>query len=173
MDLTHKLLVLLAALLFFVGAFFAYNWLRAHEAYIRADAQAKADQSAIAHLAKQQSNLAEQLKQTQSEQHSQLTAVQKQYAQTQSPEQLAALIGKVMNLPQSIRVITPEATLDNPHPGKMAEVPRPDAPQVKAFVQSCQECQIRLASSEKQIALAAQQSNSMKQQLSVTQKDRD
>jgi len=173
MDLTHKLLVLLAALLFLVGAFFAYNWLRAHEEYTRADAQAKADQSAIAQLAKQQSNLAEQLKQTQSEQHSQLAAVQKQYAQTQSPEQLAALIGKVMSLPQPIRVVTPEATLDNPHPQKMAEVPLPDAPQVKAFVQSCQECQLRLRTSEKQIELAAQESDSFKQELSLTQKDRD
>ena len=173
MDLTHKLLALFATLLFLLGAFFAYNWLRTHDAYIRADAQTKADQSTLAQLSKQQNDLAAQMKQTQSDQQSQLASLQKQYAQAQSPEQLAALLSKAMNLPQPIRVITPEPTIDNPHPTPVAEVPLPDAPQVKAFVQGCQECQIRLAASEKQIALSSQQTDSLKQQLSITQKDRD
>jgi O-antigen ligase len=45
LDLAHKLLALLAALLLALGAFFAYNWIRAHDDYVRATAQVKADQS--------------------------------------------------------------------------------------------------------------------------------
>ena len=173
MDLAHKLLALTTALLLAAGAFFAYNWLHAHDDYVRAAAQVKADQSTLSQLVKQQSDLAAQLKQTQSDQQSQLSALQKQYAQAQSPEQLAALISNVMNLPQPIRITTPPATAANPNPTPIAEVPVPDAPQAKAFVQACQECQIQLATAQKQSAIAAQQQGDLKQQLALTQKERD
>ena len=173
MDLAHKLLALTTTLLLAAGAVFAYNWLQAHDAYVRAAAQVKADQSTLTQLAKQQSDLAAQLKQTQSEQQSQLSALQKQYAQAQSPEQLAALISNVMNLPQPIRINTPPATAANPTATPVAEVPLPDAPQAKAFVQSCQQCQIELATAQKQSAISAQQTTDLKQQLAITQKERD
>ena len=173
MDLAHKLLALTTTLLLAAGAFFAYNWLHAHDDYVRAAAQVKADQSTLAQLAKQQFDLATQLKQAQSDQQSQLNALQKQYAQAQSPQQLAALISSVMNLPQPIRITTPPATPANPTPAPIAEVPLPDAPQAKAFVQACQQCQIELASAKKQSAIAAQQSDALKQQLALTQKERD
>ena len=173
MDLAHKLLALTSALLLAFGAFFAYNWLRAHDDYVRAAAQVKADQSTLAQLAKQQSDLAAQLKQTQSEQQAQLSALQKQYAQAQSPEQLAALISSVMNLPQPIRITTPPATAANPTPTPVAEVPLPDAPQAKAFVRACQECQIELATVQRESTIATQQTSDLKQQLALTQRERD
>jgi hypothetical protein len=157
MTIITKLHILLTALRLGLGSFFAYNWFREHEAFIRADAQAKADQSALAQLAKQQNDLAAQLKQTQVEQQTQLAALHKEYAQAQSPEQLAALISNVMNLPQPIRITTPPPTNDNPHPTPVAEVPLPDAPQAKAFVQACQECQIKLSAAQKAAAVTSQQ----------------
>src|ERR1051325_8478758 len=78
MDLGHKLLALLTALLLVLGAFFATQWLGAHDDYLRAAAQVKTDQSALAQLAKQQSDLVVQFKQTQVEQASQLSALKKQ-----------------------------------------------------------------------------------------------
>lgn len=78
-----------------------------------------------------------------------------------------------MNLPQPIRVTTPPATKDNPNPAPIAEVPLPDAPQAKAFVEACQECQIQLATAQKQAAISAQQTDSLKQEVALTQKDRD
>ena len=96
-----------------------------------------------------------------------------EYARAQSRAQLAALISTVMNIPQPIRITTPAPTTDNPHPTPVAEVPLPDAPQAKAFVQACQECQIRLAAAEKQAAITTQQADSLKQQLALTQKEPD
>ncbi|HEY1423635.1 MAG TPA: hypothetical protein VGF20_09295 [Candidatus Acidoferrum sp.] len=173
MDLAHKLLALTTALLLTLGAFFATQWLRAHDAYVQAQAQIKAGQSTLAQLAKQQSDLAAQLKQTQSQQQSQLDALHKEYAQAQSPQQLASLISSVMNLPQPIKITTPAPAPDNPNPQPVAVVPLPDAPQAKAFIQGCQECQIELATAQKQAAITTQQTNALKQQLALTEKERD
>jgi hypothetical protein len=173
LDLAHKLLALLIALLLALGAFFAYNWIRAHDDYVRAQAQVKADESTLARLAKQQTDLAAQFKQTQAEQQSQLAALHKEYAQAQSPQQLSALISSVMNLPQPIRITTPPATKDNLNPQPVAEVPLPDAPQAKAFIEACQECQIQLATAKKQATISTQQTNALKQELTLTQKERD
>ena len=173
MDFAHKFLAALTALLLALGAFFAYNWLQAHDDYLRAQAQIRSDQSTLAQLAKQQTDLAAQLKQTQSEQQSQLAALHKEYAQAQSPQQLAALISSVMNLPQPIRITTPPAPKDNPNPQPVAEVPLPDAPQAKAFIEACQECRIQLDTAQKQATIAAQQTTVLKQELTITQKERD
>ena len=173
MDLTHKLLTLTTALLLALGAFFAAQWLRAHDAYLQAQAQIKSDQSTLAQLAKQQSDLATQLKQAQFQQQSQLDALHKEYAQANSPQQLAALITSVMNLPQPIKITTPAPTPQNPTPQPVAEVPLPDAPQAKAFVQACQECQIQLSAAQKQAAITVHQNDALKQQLALTEKERD
>src|SRR5204862_6948006 len=106
------------------------------------------------------------------DQRTQLSALQKQYAQAQSPEQLAALITRVMNLPQPIRITTPLATTDNPNPTPIAEVPLPDAPQAKAFVEACQECQIQFATPQKQAVIAAQQMTDLKQELELRHTER-
>ena len=173
MPLTTKLHLILTALLFAAAAFLFSQWLRAHDAYLRADTQSKANQSALTQLAKQQSDLAQQLRQSQADQQSQLATLQKQYAQAQSPEQLATLLTTAMNLPQPIKITTPPPTPANPAPQPVAEIPLPDAPQAKAFVESCQQCQIDLAASQKQSAITAQQTAALKQQLTLTEKDRD
>ena len=173
MTLSSKLHFILTLALLATAAFLAHQWLRAHDAYLRANAQSQANQSALAQLAKQQSDLAAQLKQTQVDAQSQIAALQKQYAKAQSPEQIAALITAAMNLPQPIQIATPAPTPENPNPDPVAEVPLPDAPQAKAFVQACQECTIRLDAAQKSSAIAAQQSAALQQQLTLTEKDRD
>jgi hypothetical protein len=173
MDLTHKLLVLITAVLLAAAAFLATQYLHAHDAYLRAESQIHSDQSALAQLAKQQSDLAAQLKQTRADQQSQLADLHKDYAQAQSPQQLADLILKVMNLPQPIQIRTPAPTPDQPNPQPIAEVPLSDAPQAKAFLQACQECQINLSAAQKESQLAAQQAATLKEQLAITSKERD
>jgi hypothetical protein len=173
MPITSKLHFAFTALLLTTAAFLFTQWLRAHDAYLRAQSQSTATQSALSQLAKQQSDLAQQLKQSQADQQSQLVALQKQYAKAQSPEQLAALLTAAMNLPQPIKITTPPPTPANPAPEPVAEIPLPDAPQAKAFVESCQQCQIDLAAALKQSAISAQQSAALKQQLTLTEKDRD
>jgi hypothetical protein len=78
-----------------------------------------------------------------------------------------------MNLPQPIKIATPPATPYNPTPQPVAEVPLPDAPQAKAFVQQCQECALKLSAAQKESAITTQQLTAAKQQLTLTQKDRD
>ena len=78
-----------------------------------------------------------------------------------------------MRLPQPIRISTPAPTKSNPDPIPVAEVPLPDAPQAKAFVQSCQECAITLAASQQTAAIAKHQSEIMSQELALTQRERD
>src|SRR5690242_7014604 len=104
MTLSSKLHVILTAALLATAAFLAHQWFASHEAYLRADAQSQANQSTLAQLAKQQADLAAQLKQTQADAQSQLNALPQQYAKAQSPEQLAALITAAMNLPQPIKI---------------------------------------------------------------------
>lgn len=171
--MTTKLHLALTATLLAIAVFTAHQWLAAHDAYLRANAQSQATQSALTQLAKQQSDLAAQLKQTQADAQSQLTALRQQYANAQSPDQIAALITAAMNLPQPIRITTPPATPANPNPQPVAEVPLPDAPQAKAFVQQCQECSIRLTAAQKESAIAADQLAATRQELTLTQKDRD
>lgn len=173
MPLTTKLHAALTLALLALAIFLAHQWLAVHDAYVRAQAQSTVTQSALSQLSKQQSDLAAQLKQTQSDAQSQLAALQKQYSKAQSPDQLAALITTAMNLPQPIKITTPQPTPANPAPQPVAEVPLPDAPQAKAFVQSCQQCQIELAAAQKRSAIAAQQLAAAKQQLTLTEKDRD
>lgn len=202
MSLTTKLHVALTVALLAAVAFFARQWLAAHDAYLRAESQSKSSQSAIAQLNKQQSDLVAQLKQAQAGQQAQLAALHKDYAQAQSPEQLAALITRVLNLPQPITIATPgdpptasassqmgsatnlaipnssvrvkqgsfpSASAGNP----AAQVPLPDAPQIKAFVEQCQECQIRLATANQEAAINSQQIAALRQQVTITEQDRD
>jgi hypothetical protein len=173
MPLATKLHLAFTAALLATAAFLAHQWLAARDAYLRAEAQSQASQSALVQLAKQQSDLAAQLKQSQADAQSQLAALQKQYSKAQSPEQLAALITAAMNLPQPITITTPPATPDNPNPQPSAQVPLPDAPQAKAFVEQCQECSIRLTAAQKESAIAAEQLTTTRQELAITQKDRD
>jgi hypothetical protein len=172
-NLTHKLLLLLTALLLAAGAFFASQYLHARDAYLRAESQIQSDQATLTALAKQQSELAAQLKQTQADQQSQLAALHKDFAHAQSPQQLADLISNAMSLPQPIQIRTPVPTPEQPDPQPVAEVPLPDAPQAKAFLEACQECQINLSAAEKESQLAAVQAATLKQQLALAQKERD
>jgi len=171
--MSSKVHLTLTLALLALANFLVHQYVTAQDAYLRADAQSQAYQSALSQLAKQQSDLAQQLKQAQSDQQAQLAALQKQYALAQSPQQLAALLTAAMNLPQPIRITTPAPTPDNPTPQPVAEVPLPDAPQAKAFVQACQACQIQLATAQKESTLAAQQLAAARQQLALTEKDRD
>lgn len=173
MLITTKLHIMMIAALLATAAFLAHQWLAARDAYIRAEAQSQATQSALAQLAKQQSDVADQLKQTQADAQLQLVALQRQYARAQSPEQIAALITAAMNLPQPITITTPPATPENPNPEPIAQVPLPDAPQAKAFVQQCQDCTIRLSAAQKESAIADEQLATTRQELTLKQKDRD
>ena len=47
-------------------------------------------------------------------------------------------------------------------PQPVAEVPLPDAPQAKAFIEACQECEIQLATAKKQAAISTLQTNALK-----------
>ena len=173
MTLNTKLHVILTLALLAAAAYFAHQWLATHDAYLRAEAQSQATQSALAQLAKQQSDLSAELKQTQTAAQSQLSALRQQYAKAQSPDQIGALITAAMNLPQPIRITIPPATPDDPDPQPVAQVPLPDAPQAKAFVLQCQECSIRLSAAQKESAIAAEQLTASRQELAITQKDRD
>ena len=52
-------------------------------------------------------------------------------------------------------------------PQPVAEVPLPDAPQAKAFIEACQECEIQLATAKKQATISTLQTNALKLDLGI------
>jgi len=171
MDAYHKLLTGVSIGLLLVGAYIGYEWLQAHDAQVRAEAQVKADQQAIEKISEQQKGLADQLAQVRKDQSDQLAAVGKTFQQTQTPQQLAALIAQLTGLKQAPIVVTPAPTPQNPNPQPTIELP--DAPQVKAYFQACETCKIDLAAAQKDLTIAKSQGDLDQQKLELVTSERD
>jgi len=191
MPLTAKLLTASLTLLAALTVLFAAAWLRARADYTRARQTIASDQLQLEQLAKRQQALSAQLAQVQADAQNQLDALHKDYDRAQSPKQVADLLSRTMHLPDPIQIVAlpgGSGTAKSPvAPGRasaaetllpstgqsVAQIPLPDAPQAKAYVLSCEECSIRLTAQERQASLAAQQLAAAKQQLALTQHERD
>jgi hypothetical protein len=69
--------------------------------------------------------------------------------------------------------VTPPATIENPHPQPVAQVPAEDAPQLKAYVQACEECKIKLPSITSQLGKSEQEKQLLANDLLQRTQERD
>jgi len=97
-------------------------------------------------LTKQKADFEQQIKDIKSQNALDLANVQNTFAKVQTPQQTAALLAQLMGLKQPPVVFTPPATKDDPHPTPQIELP--DAPQVKAYFQACEECKVNYAAAQ-------------------------
>lgn len=151
MDVYHKVLTSSIGVLVIAGILGAVEWLKAHDAQLRAEAQVAADQQQLKKIQDQQQDLANTIKQIQADNARQLQDLSKTFAAAQTPAQLAAVLSKAMGQPVIIHD-APPATKDNPNPTATVELP--DAPRAKLYVQECEECKINYANAQKQLQVA-------------------
>src|SRR5262245_50499932 len=114
MDLYHKILA--GGIVAAIGATFvvASQWLSAHDAALRAEAQVAADQSTLKKLGDQQLQLADALKAIQADNARQVADLRQTFATATSPAQIAALLSKTLGQPVVIHDTAP--TAGNPNP---------------------------------------------------------
>lgn len=107
------------------------------------------------------------LQQAKADTAKQIAAVQKQFANAQTPQQIADLATQVMGLKDVIKIITPASTPQNPHPEPVAEIPLTSEAQVKAYLQQCEECKKNLAGQGKMLAVVTEELKEKNTQLSA------
>jgi len=171
MDLYHKILTGVGiGLLVTVGVVGA-QYIKAREDQARAEERSKASQQLIDALTKQQQDFTQQIKDLKAQQTIDLANVQRSFSSAQTPQQTAALLAQLMGLKQPPVVFTPLPTKDDPHPTPQIELP--DAPQVKAYFQQCEECKVNYAAAQKQLVAEQGKTTVAEQQLDLMTKDRD
>lgn len=79
-----------------------------------------------------------------------------QLAAAKTPQDIAGLVSQLMNLQKPITFVTPPATPSNPNPEPIAQVSTIDAPQVKAYVQACEQCKLDLQTANAKLTFADQ-----------------
>ncbi len=117
--------------------------------------------------------LAETMKEWNDQQNQKLTEVANQFKAASSPQQVAALVSQIMGLNKPITFVTPPATPENPHPTPIATLPAEDAPQVKAYVQGCEECRVKLDTAAKNLTYAQEQQKLDEEKLTSVTVERD
>ncbi len=140
--LTTKLEIGAVALALSLGGL----WLHEHDQRIQQQAVAQAVEQTQAKLQQQYqaqfSDLQKQMADRDAQYQQEVKTLNEKFSQAASPTQVAALVAQIMGLKAPIQIVTPQATAENPHPVPVAEVSTLDAPQVKAYVQACEECKI-------------------------------
>jgi hypothetical protein len=136
-----------------------WSWLSARDANIKAAAVQQANEKVIAQNDaqikfndQQIKLLAGQIDQLKADQARQLATNTATFARAQTPVDIAALVSKIMELQKPITFVTPPATAANPNPTPVAQVPEESVPQLKTYVQTCEECKIKLPNITAQLA---------------------
>lgn len=164
MDLYHKILAGVVVAVVAAAGFLGYQWLGAHDAALRAEAQVAADQQQLKKLDQQQADLAAAVKQLQADNARQLADLSRTFAAAQTPAQLAALLSKTLGQPVIVRD-APAPTAANPTPAPTVELP--DAPKFKAYVADCEACKLSYANAQQALANAAKQHDLDAQRLAL------
>lgn len=150
------------------------SWIRSEFDLAKAEATTAAQKDyqdqlnkQIASLAENQKQIAAMVTQVQQEEKRRLDEIDAKFKQAQSPQDVAKLVESIMQLKQPITFVTPPATAENPHPAPVAQISAENTPQVKAYVQGCEECKVKLESAGKQIEQAAKAAQNFQSQLDL------
>ena len=90
-----------------------------------------------------------------------------------TPQDVATLATQLMNLKQPIQFVTPPATPSNPNPQPIAQLAASDTPQVKAYLQECESCKLKLPSLQSDLSGKEQVIKNLNDSLKATQDERD
>lgn len=106
-------------------------------------------------------------------QQAQMDALNKKFDQAKTAPDIAAIVQQIMALQKPITFVTPPATPQNPNPQPVAQVPAEDAPQVKKYVQDCEQCKLDLQTAKTQLTYEQQRHQSDLDKLNLANKDID
>jgi hypothetical protein len=150
-----------------------WSYISAREARIKAEAVQAANEKVVAQNDQQIKLLASQVEQLKADQTRQLATLTATFSRAQTPQDIAPLVAKLMELQKPITFVTPAATPENPHPQPVAQIPAEDAPQVKAYVQTCEECKIKLPSLAAELSASEAQGRFLASNLVERTQERD
>ena len=119
-------------------------YIDSREAVIKAQAAEVATKTALATIAEHDAAAKAQLDARDKEIAALQDKLNSQLNAAKTPQDIAGLVAQFMNLQKPITFVTPPATASNPNPQPIAQVPVSDAPQVKAYVQACEQCKLDL-----------------------------
>ena len=169
--LTTRLELGAAAALIVVGGIALHE----HDAHIKEQAVAQAVVDTQTKLqqtyAQQVSDLAKQMADRDAAYKQQVQSLESKFQRAQTPTDIAQLVAQLMGLKQPIVVTTPAPTADNPHPAPIAQVSTLDAPQVKAYVESCETCKLNLSKATADAADRQAQANLAQLQIDSLKKE--
>lgn len=123
-------------------------YIDSREAIIKAQASEAATKSALSTIAEHDAAAKLQLDAKDKEIADLQSKLTTQFNAAKSPQDIASLVAQLMSLQKPITFVTPPATASNPNPQPLAQVPVVDAPQVKAYVQACEQCKLDLESAK-------------------------
>lgn len=171
MTLRLKIELIVGALLLLGAVLGAKVWLDEHDSQIKAEASVAAQQQIQQQYQAQVSDLAKRLEERDALYQQKVNALSSEFQKAATPQQIAQLAATMMGLKQPITIATPQPTALNPNPQPVAQISTLDAPQVKAYVQQCEECKLNLAKAtadaadrESQAHLAQLQIDSLKKE---------
>lgn len=157
MTLRTKIEIGVVVLLLAVGGIAFRSWLVQHDAMLQAQTTNKAMQTQIDQLRTDDTARFADLEKK-------LDANSKTFQQAVTPQQIADLATQLMALKQPITITTPAPTPENPNPQPIAEVPLPDAPQAKLYLEACESCKIQLPTYQAQVESLKKQNDLLGQQ---------
>jgi hypothetical protein len=173
MTLQRKIEIGAVVVLLALASFLFKNWLDAHDAQKQAEATVKAQETVIAQNEKRMKDLQDADDARAKQLLQQVADMQSRFGQAQTPTQIAALVAQIMGLKTPVQMVTPPATAEDPHPQPVAQVSQADAPQVKAYVEVCEECKLKLPAAQAQVESLKSQQQLAGQQLSAVENERD
>lgn len=172
-TLRTKIEIAIGIVLFVACCFGADTWLHEHDARMKAESDAAAQQKII------QSN-ASQIKAIQAAEAArdeqttkQVQSIAAAAAAQKTPQQIAAWIPKQMSTPAPITETIPAATPANPKPDAQFNVPQEDLPILRDDIAKCQECSVKLATAQQDLASKDVVIKKAGEDLSAAEKQRD
>lgn len=172
MTLRVKLEIAAAVLVSLAGAIGLFAYQAERENRIRAEATTQAQQDVQKQIAQQVSDLAKQMADRDVLYRQDMQTLETRFRKATAPSDVAALVAQLMGLKQPIQIVTPTPTKDNPNPVPIAQVSTLDAPQVKAYVQACEECKLNLVKTQADLADRAKQAELAQQTIDSLKKEK-
>lgn len=166
--------LVLSLILAAIALLFLASWVMAKFDLAKAKATDEAQRQYQAQLSQQVNILVENQKQItetiakiQQDEKASLAAIDAKFEKAQSPQDVAKIVASLMQLKQPITFVTPPSTPENPHPSPVAQISTEDTPQVKAYVQACEECKVKLTSAAQQLDEAKKSAQNFEDQLNL------
>lgn len=190
MSLRTKLELAAALVALTLGAFAFYTWLETHDDRLRLAAKLDTQGKLLDQAKQQSASLAAAEKQRDATLQLQIDAMRAAVAKIQTPQQIAQWLPKQISLPAPVTISVPAATAANStplstHPQNpaapkqqsvppaIAVIPPQDLVPIRNAVESCEECQKKLAVVQQDAAAKNRQLQLAGEQLSAAEKERD